>query len=536
MTLQIEEVVGRVKAHVDEVNKANLTKAEADERIGRIEKELRKQIDEIGTTRVKKVEDELKTVTEALAKERASGRVISDGSYQTDAAKWLAANGFNTVKSPADPTNNTAAKSVTGVTIFDVNPFGQTVGSLVVPDSVRSVLAVADQVHIVDAMMRVTKSKRAEWAALKAEKGEHGAFAAKFPALAAQHDGFVKAFKSLTTSGANTGADWIPNAFATSVLDQIRLQMPLVNLIPHVNQPANPWTYPVRTGVGKAYRKPELANATQSDLGTDDKTWTAHAHSVYQAYSDEISEDSIVAIASEVRAAIVRAMGEGVEEAIVNGDPDAAAHFDFDYRAASAPYYTYQGGIPGLRHYALDNGAGAASVHDAGGGALTFSDISAALPKMLKFGAGRLASGDVAFLLNVKTYLDLLTEASSPLITPDKYGAQATLLTGELGRIYGVPVFISHGIEQRRAKCHTNGKNTTGQANNLSTSLLVNRTNFRIGDRRDFRLETDRDIIAGRNDLVATMRMSMNSIEGNQTAAGWDPSSTPAVVAIINHT
>ena len=49
-----------------------------------------------------------------------------------------------------------------------------------------------------------------------------------------------------------------------------------------------------------------------------------------------------------------------------------------------------------------------------------------------------------------------------------------------------------------------------------------------------FRFETDRNIIAGRNDVVATARWSMNTVEGDSEETNWDPSNTPAAVAIVD--
>lgn len=542
--MTMEEVVGQVKAHVSDlvktaglVSKSDveglkptlMTKAEYDERFKKIEEGMAKAL--------KALEDETVRRTNAPT----SGPV-------DEAAKHLVGSGYNAFRPKANEGPNSKTKALSGVSVLDTDPVTrQTRDSFTMPDSVRAALRIMDEVYIVDRLMSFSKAHGPAWAQLKAEKGERAAFLEKFSGLGGQHDAFVKAFmaaqgKSLTTTGAGTGLEWVPSAFATSVLDQIRLQMPLVNLIPHVNMPANPWTYPLLTGIGRAYRKTELSAVTQSDLATKNRTWAAHVHAVYEAFSDEVDEDSIVAIAPEVRANIIRASGEGMDEAIMNGDSDAATHFDFDYRAASAPYRTYQGGVRGLRQFALDaTGTGSGSVSSGGGAVeLKFSAVAVAITRLGKFGASRLAQGEVALVLNTRAWLSLLTEyaatgVASPILTPDKYGPQATLLTGEMGRLFGIPVFISHGLEQRKNSLHTSGKNASGQANTQSMSVLFNRFNFRIGDRRDFRLETDRDIVSGRTDVVGSLRVAMNAIEGDPTDANWNPQGTPAVVGIVDH-
>ncbi len=64
----------------------------------------------------------------------------------------------------------------------------------------------------------------------------------------------------------------------------------------------------------------------------------------------------------------------------------------------------------------------------------------------------------------------------------------------------------------------------------LSTAVLLNRMNFRLGDRRDVRIETDKDITSGKNMIVGTARWGFMALEQN---AG-TPNAMPAVVAIIN--
>ncbi len=505
------ETIGQVKANVDEIKKQALPRGEADERF-------------------KKIEGDLTSALDALRKmpEQKHSTPIGD----TDGAgAWLARKGFQHM-----------GQIPQGASLYKTNHAGQTFDDNSAPECVQEAFKAMDHLHIADTLMSLTRGpgRGKEWERAKDEKG-FDAFLEKFPTVAGPHLSVMKDFlayhgKTLTSTTATTGDEWVPTLWGTNLMDEIRLANPEVNLIRHVNQPSNPWRNPILSGVGKAYRKIENANAASSDLTTGNRDWEAHANSVYQAFSDEMSEDSIVAVLPTVRGAIIRAMAEGVGMTIVNGDNDDTGHFDNDYQYASGNWETYQGGMNGLRQFGLDaQGSGSASLHNGGGDFLSYQDIGDAAALMGKFGAGRVALGEVVALVNAESWMKLLTESGSPLVTLDKYGSRATIISGELGRIFGIPIMVSYAIEQRRnSVTAAEGQNISGGTNTFSTAVLFNRTNFVIGDRRDFRLEQDRDIIAGRTDLVGTNRLSMNAIEGDVSDANWDPSGTPAVVCIRN--
>lgn len=520
--MELMELVGKLKSRVDEVVKLALPKGEAD-------------------TRFKKIETDLESCLKALREEAVRKTTLpSFAGDGVGAGGWLAREGVKSIK------------DLSQTRIYDTDPItGQTVKRLLVPLEVENALKVIDEMFIVEKLLGFKYGDsfhraKAEWEGgprgfyLEGGGLDDGKKSSELRKLARRYDEVVKGIdayhgKALTATGAGTGDEWVPTILATNLLDIIRLSMPVTNLVPHLNQPSNPWQNPILNGVNIAYRKLENTNITASDLSTAARTWTAHIFAVYQAFSDEVDEDSAVAIASAVRTSIIRTMGEGLDEALVNGDSDNAAHFDNDYIAGGAPFRTYQGGVDGLRHFALDSaGTGTDNTVDGGADAISYVDVGAGLATMGKFGANKIANGDVVALTNAQQWIQLLTEASSPIATVDLYGPKATILTGEVGRIYGVPIFVSHGMEQRKDSVASTGQNTVAGPNTLSCAAIFNRMNFRIGDRRDFKFERDKDIVAGRIDTVASARWSLMPIEGDTSDANWDPQGTPAVVVIRN--
>ncbi len=521
------EKVGELSAKVVEVAKHGLGKAEADERFKKIETDL---------------ELAMKALREDVNRPSEVRRLDSAGS----AAEWFLRKGYTSLPAPdnrgaGQAAKAKSAKAIRGISIFKVDPWSQqTTREAAVPQEVKDALEAMDHVYILDKLFEFKEGPMA-WhqAKMGHEGGARGLFMERFPEMAGPYDAFAKVFfelqgKNMSSTVAGKGDEWVPTILSTNLLDIIRLAMPVTNLIPHVFQPSNPWQNPLLSANPIAYRKLENTAITESDLTTANLTWTAHIFGAYTAYSDELDDDSAIAIVPAIRSGIIRALGEGLEEALVSGDGDNAAHFDNDYITGGAPFRTYQGGVYGLRHFAMDDAGGTPSTVAGTGAAIGFANIGSALAAMGKFAAGRIATGEVVGLINAQQWVQLLTETGSPIVKVNEYGNGATILTGELAEIFGVKLFLSFGIEQRKDSVAATGQNTVGGPNTLSTALIFNRMNWRIGDRRDFRLERDKDIVAGRNDVVGTARWSMQSVEGDNEGAGWDPSTVPAVVAIVN--
>ncbi len=530
MTQELLEKMGSLAEAIGEVKTLALPRAEAEDRL-------------------KKIETDVESVMTSM---KNSSFKDSDKSYmdtgKSGSADWLLKHGYNSIpnKNLSDKKRRKAndPRPINHVSLYKTDGWTQqTTDVLNVPEDVKNTLEMMDEIYIIDKIFEHHHGIEA-WNRMKTEHdgGARGLFLERFPEISVGYDAFMKEFlglqgKALDSTTSGSGDDWVPTLMASNLLDIIRLNTPVVNLLPHVRQPSNPWQNPLLNTIPTCYRKLENTNTTESNLGTANLTWTAHIFGVYSAFSDELNDDSIVAIAPTVRSSIIRSMAEGLEEALINGDGDSGAHFDDDYIYSSGGYRTYQGGMYGIRQFAMDDDSGTPSTVNgvgASGAAISYKDIGAAMAAMGKFAAGQVAQGNVAGLVNAQQYVQLVTETDSPIQTVDKYGSGATLLTGELGRIFGIPLFISYGIEQRKDSVAATGQNTSAGPNTLSTALVFNRMNWRIGDRRDFRLERDKDIIAGRNDMVATARWSLQSVEGDNEGSGWDPSTVPAAVAIVD--
>ena len=98
------------------------------------------------------------------------------------------------------------------------------------------------------------------------------------------------------------------------------------------------------------------------------------------------------------------------------------------------------------------------------------------------------------------------------VITVDKLGPQATILSGQIASIFGMPIVVSRYMG---ADLHTDGLFTG--ANNQTGYVIFNKSSYYLYERRGIVLEQDKNITAGAINLVATYRGVMGSPDQSTT-------------------
>ena len=100
--------------------------------------------------------------------------------------------------------------------------------------------------------------------------------------------------------------------------------------------------------------------------------------------------------------------------------------------------------------------------------------------------------------------------------TLDKLGPQATLLTGQLGAVEGIPVIVS----EQMALADTGGKVTdAGNGTDTGRLLIVNRSQWRVGFKRELTIETVRDAQKRQNIMVVSFRIGLQERTGSRSTA-----------------
>jgi HK97 family phage major capsid protein len=280
---------------------------------------------------------------------------------------------------------------------------------------------------------------------------------------------FVEVTKAVTGSDL---PNYIPTTFSNRVLQLIRLQPSLAQLLPQVDMPSQTYKIPLSiSGISVVYVAPAtaitLSNASAQGLTLDAKKLAAGVE-----VADEVTEDSIVAIMPEFQAALAQAFAEALENAILNGDT-----------SSTDPLLKVWNGIL--------KGAQSMDV-------TTFeaSHIQQACAQMGKLGVN---PNEVVVVVSPAKFAEMVGWAE--VSTVDKYGAQATIVTGELAKIYGKPVVVSAFVP---SSVH---------------ALVFNRRAFLLGVRRGLRVETQRDIVKQTDILVTTMRADFIGVPYTEPSA-----------------
>jgi hypothetical protein len=103
------------------------------------------------------------------------------------------------------------------------------------------------------------------------------------------------------------------------------------------------------------------------------------------------------------------------------------------------------------------------------------------------------------------------------VISVDKFGPSATVITGQLGRIGQSPLISSMAM----SKTEADGKVSTTSANNTKGQVVAfNRNGFKVGFRRRVRVETFRDIKTDQFIIALYMRVGMGRYTPTGAASG----------------
>lgn len=310
--------------------------------------------------------------------------------------------------------------------------------------------------------------------------------------------------KAMAVANTGQGAEWIPTGFSSQVLRTIELQLKVGALFPTIAMPTNPWKMPVQISNAIGYLIPEstVDEATKkkaSTPGTASPSFNAIKLAGRTLFSEEVSEDSIVAIRDFLTSELAMSIARAEETALINGQRSTAAlHQD---NAAAIDLFTdpkdARLAFDGLRYFALQN-AGTSTKSFAG------ADPSDTLMGNVRLLAGKFGvmPTESAWILSVNTYLKALYTLAN-VTTLEKYGPNATILSGELFKYQNIPVIVSEYLfENLNASGVYDGVTV-----NLTSLLLVHRPSFIKGTRGGLSLNSDLDIETDQILLVAKRRL-----------------------------
>lgn len=193
----------------------------------------------------------------------------------------------------------------------------------------------------------------------------------------------------------------------------------------------------------------------------------------YVAFEEE--EDALVAIMPVIRDAMVRRVARAVDRAMLRG---AGAGAD---------------PVQGLATY---DSSSAVTLDISDAAKLTVAKLRDLRRDM---GVWGLDPAEIIFVVSTDGYFDLLDDTN--FMTVDKVGAQATILTGQIGTVGNSPVLVSGEFEDKAA--------------GVVGAIAYAPMNFVIGNQRGLRVDTQDLVETQRRVMVASLRTGMTQITTN---------------------
>ena len=305
--------------------------------------------------------------------------------------------------------------------------------------------------------------------------------------------------KAMDTATSEEGLEWIPTGFSSELVRKVKLALKVAALSGRIAMPTNPFKLPIDGADAVAYLTAESTSDTATKItastpGTNNVTFDAVKLACRVLVSTELEEDSVVAILPLLRDKIVQALAEAQENATINGDT-AGTHMDSDVTASSDVRKAWDG----YRKLALS----AAKIDCS---TFNITNLRAIRTALGKYGVNPC---NLAWIAGISVFNKML--GLDEVMTVDKYGPNATILTGELAKLDGIPLIVSEFVRE--------DLNASGVYDGTTTDKtilpLVYRPGFLYGDRRNITLkvsqelymETDQDV------AIATQRLDFQPVQ-----------------------
>lgn len=319
----------------------------------------------------------------------------------------------------------------------------------------------------------------------------------------------LKAAMDSTTGGS--GDELVDTQEARALWDDVNLETALAPLFNTIQMPSNPFQIPLQLGDVNWYPSTENVATKSSALTTARQTLTAYELVAEVPWSYDLDEDAVIAMMEELRRGLLRNAREVIDDVLLNGDTTTTNNINAD-GATIATTDTGKGhwllGFDGLLHLPLVDNTSQSNNHSGGVTDDMFNEIRA------KLGKYAVRPSEVVYVTDVNTFIRSLSVGN--FRTLDKFGPQATILTGQLGAVEGIPVIVS---EQMKLS-DTDGKVTdAGNGTDTGRLLIVNRGQWRVGFKRELNIETVRDAQKRQNIMVVNFRIALQERSGARSTA-----------------
>lgn len=285
---------------------------------------------------------------------------------------------------------------------------------------------------------------------------------------------------------------------------------------------------PVEADIPELLFVSESTTSSASDYATE-KTGSnrvqvdAKKFVIHQMWSGEMEEDSLVPFVPFLRRQQAVSLAHYSDSLVLNGDTTNAATGNINLDDADPADTKHYLAFDGIRHVGLvDNTNNQADI----AGAITLNDLKGPKGRMLDstylhdWGHPN-DPNDLVYVADPES-VDAISFLDE-VLTVDKLGPQATVLTGQQARVLGHPLISSIAV----SKTEADGKVSTTAANNTKGQVVVfNPRGYTVGVRRRLRVETERLPATDQTRIVLSTRLGFGRFTPTGAAGGIESSDT----------
>jgi HK97 family phage prohead protease/HK97 family phage major capsid protein len=250
------------------------------------------------------------------------------------------------------------------------------------------------------------------------------------------------------------------------------------------------------TGIADSSRVP---TSNQNTISSVD--FTPHKFMATTHLAKDEEEDTVLPLLDFLRAAATRRLARAIDKSILRGT-GALTGFTASPTNAITAGTGYASVIEGITNLTDDVGAGLTVDTGSANDKADPSDIAAARTKLGKYGLQ--LGNDLVYLTSIEGYNNLVT--TSDFQTVDKFGPNATYLTGSVGAVYGIPIAITEFLD-----------NVGVTGNDIGA--LVYKPGFMIAERRGIEIESEYEPRQQVTAMYMSTRIDFKALTTNSSSA-----------------
>jgi hypothetical protein len=303
--------------------------------------------------------------------------------------------------------------------------------------------------------------------------------------------------------GSGVGDDFVVDGYMPSIYRAFEVPKGLAAAFDTVQVSNETFVRPSVTTGARPYLKSEISSDTPaaftpSTPATDQAAIQIKALAVRILVGEHLAEDSAIAAIPFAQSEIGMALEDGYEDVMVNGDT-AGTHQDAiaSWNARSRWGASGLGGAADHRRMSIGLRARAADVSNTsdGSAAQTAAGILANIATI-----GERAMDRVILVTSPEVLVQKLF-ALSEVLTLEKFGPNATILSGQLASLFGSPIVVSRFVTADLAATGL----YTGSSS-YSGVLAVHRGAWATYQKRGQVVEVDKEISSGHYEVVGSIR------------------------------